>query len=86
MMNELAAIIKKRFPDVGDTIRHKLAQDPNFQDISENYNDCICALRHWRESKSPEAEARASEYQTIARELEQEILETVEALVSKLGV
>jgi hypothetical protein len=76
-MNELLAILQSRFPDAVDTIKHRLEEDPILLEISENHQDCIAALQHWRKSNAPEAEARISEYQVIARELEQEALDTL---------
>lgn len=82
-MNALLSILQSHFPDAGDTIKHRLEEDPTLQEISENYDDCLNALQHWRHSKSPEAKARISEYQKIAGELEKEALEVLVMQLSR---
>ena len=72
-MNDMMGYIRKRFPDKSETIALLMTKDPDFRAICEDYRDCIHALRHWDQSKEPEAEARVNEYRTLIGELEDEI-------------
>ena len=65
--------IRKRFPDMSENIALLMTKDSDFLTICEDYRDCIHALRHWRQSKEPEAETRVNEYRTLIGELEDEI-------------
>jgi hypothetical protein len=52
-----------------------MAKDPEFLALCEEYDLCVDTLRHWTESKEPEAEIRVNEYRTIAQGLEEEVVE-----------
>ena len=54
------------------------AKDPDFRSLCEDYTACVDALRHWTESREPEAQARVTEYRTIIDELEDEIKQILE--------
>ena len=66
--------ILKRFPEKSRSLALLIAEDPEFRAACEDYDACINALRYWSESKEPEAEIRMNEYNTLVRELEEEIL------------
>jgi hypothetical protein len=56
-----------------------MAEDPEFLAMCEDYDACIEALRYWAQSNEPQASTRMNEYNTLVRELEEEILQVVEA-------
>ena len=72
-MDDIMVHIRKKFPDKSDAIALFMTKDSDFLTICEDYRDCIHALRHWRQSKEPEAETRVNEYRTLIGELEDEI-------------
>ena len=78
-MNEKNLNILERFPEKSDSLALLIAEDPEFRAACEDYDACINALRYWSESKEPEAEIRMNEYNTLVRELEEEIIQVVEA-------
>ena len=63
-----------KFPKKSYEIACLLEKDPEFLALSEDYDVCIEALKHWEQSKEPEAKTRVDEYRTLARELEKEII------------
>ena len=65
--------ILKRFPDIGHTLMRLMAKDAEFHSLCEDYEMCVDALSYWSRAEAPEAEIRTNEYQTLVRELEQEI-------------
>jgi hypothetical protein len=78
-MDEKNHSILERFPEKSHTLALLIAEDPEFRTACEDYDACINALRYWSESKEPEAEIRMNEYNTLVRELEEEIIQVVEA-------
>ncbi len=54
-----------------------MAEDPEFLALCEDYDVCVNALRYWAKSRDPEAEIRINEYRTIARQLEEEVIESL---------
>ena len=56
-----------------------MAEDPEFLSVCEDYDACIEALRYWAQSNEPEAATRLNEYNTLVRELEEEIIGVVAA-------
>ena len=79
-MNENALPIRKRFPDQTQHIDHLLAQDPEFISLCEDHEACVNALQYWIKSKEPEAETRVDEYRVLILELEEEIVQALDAL------
>ena len=73
-MNNEMYHIRKRFPEMSETIDILVAEDPEFRAICEDYDDCVNALRYWIGCKEPEAEIRVNEYRTLINELENEIV------------
>ena len=65
--------IRERFPDKTNTIDLLIAKDPEFLTLCEDHDACVDALRHWANSKEPEAEIRTNEYRILVRELQEEI-------------
>ena len=80
IVNDMARYIRERFPDKKQSIDRLLAEHPEFLSLCDDYDVCVTALRYWSKSGEPEAEIRVNEYQTIARELEEEV---VEALIAQ---
>ena len=72
--------IQERFPDRKQSIEQLMAEDTEFLALCEDYDVCINALRYWARSRDPEAEIRINEYRTIARQLEEEVIESLIAL------
>ena len=72
--------IQERFPDRKQSIEQLMAEDPEFLALCEDYDVCINALQYWARSRDPEAEIRTNEYRTIARQLEEEVIESLAAL------
>lgn len=71
--------ILKRFPEKSGSLALLIAEDPEFRAACEDYDACIEALRYWARSDDPEAPTRINEYNTLVRELEEEIIQIVEA-------
>jgi hypothetical protein len=71
--------IRELYPEKKDILDLLMAKDPEFFTLCEDYDTCLNALKHWSESQAPEAETRVSEYRTLLRELQEEILQTLEA-------
>ena len=78
-MNEKNHSIIKRFPEKIHALTLLMAEDPAFLAVCEDYDACIEALRYWSRSNEPEAAARINEYNALVRELEEEIIQIVEA-------
>ena len=72
-MNDLESRILKRFPERIESIDRLLAEDPDFQDLCEDYDICLNALQYWTTSGKPEAKTRVKEYRALAKEFEEEI-------------
>ena len=71
--------ILERFPKKIHTLTLLMAEDPEFLAVCEDYDACVEALRYWARSNEPEAATRINEYNTLVRELEEEIIEVVAA-------
>jgi hypothetical protein len=69
--------VVKRFPGRKDTIKRLFRESDAFQTVCEDYRKCVEALRHWNESASDEAPARREEYSALLRDLETEILQSL---------
>ena len=78
-MNEKNLNILERFPEKIHTLTLLMAEDPEFLAVCEDYDACIEALRYWAQSSEPEAATRINEYNTLVRELEEEIVQVVAA-------
>ena len=72
--------IAEKFPKKSHEIARLLEKDPEFLALSEDYDVCIKALQHWEQSKEPEAKTRVDEYRTLARGLEEEIVQALAGL------
>ena len=82
-MNDKIHYIFQRLPEKKHLIALLLAKDPEFVSLFEDYNDCVYALRHWGQSKAPEAQTRVHEYNSLVQELEEEIHQALEAFSSR---
>jgi len=81
-MSENGLHIRKRFPNKTERIDYLMAQDPEFTNLCEDLDAYVGALQHWIKSKEPEAETRVDEYRALIRELEEEIVQALDALKS----
>ena len=70
--------IIKRFPDRKDTVKQLFKESETFHSMCEDYLRCTEALQHWNQSASDEAPARREEYAALLRDLEAEILQSLE--------
>ncbi|MEA3435224.1 MAG: hypothetical protein U9R43_02085 [Thermodesulfobacteriota bacterium] len=68
----------KRFPDRKDIVRRLFKESENFKAVCEDYRKCSEALHHWNESASDEAPVRREEYAALLRDLEAEILQSLD--------
>jgi len=70
-------IVLSKFPDYERTIKRLFRENETFKTLCEDYRRCSKALRHWKESSSEEAPARRDEYEALQRDLETEILQSL---------
>jgi hypothetical protein len=70
--------IKERFPDKVSDLSIRMAEDPSFLDLCEDYDVCVNALQYWSRSTEPEARDRVDEYRSLSREIENEIAQAIE--------
>ena len=66
-------VILERFPDRAEMIKRLFSKSEDFQTACEDFRQCSTALRYWNQSMKADAPARQREYETLLRELEQEI-------------
>ena len=71
--------ILQHFPEKADDLLMLMSQNPDFQDLCDDYDICAQALRYWIKSPAPEAKERIAEYRTIALELEEEIVQQLKS-------
>ena len=72
MASKIAAVVT-RFPLRELEIHRLCARDPKFEEICEDYDEALQALRHW-EGAGPAGATQAEDYRRILDELEAEIL------------
>jgi len=65
--------VLERFPERTDRIKQLFSDSKDFQTVCEDYRQCNEALLHWNQSAEEIAPARRQEYQSLLRELEEEI-------------
>ena len=73
----LSAVIK-RFPDREDSLKWLFLQSSDFQGICDDYHKCQEALLHLARSDKDKASALIKEYAHLLKELETEIIETLD--------
>lgn len=64
----------ERFPENREIFKRLFESNQSFQNICEEYEECLRAMRYWRESSFPEAPELRNEFSSLLRELEVEIL------------
>jgi hypothetical protein len=67
--------VVERFPERREILRRLFESNQSFQSLCEEYEECLIALRYWRESSLPEAPDFRNEFSSLLSELEDEILE-----------
>ena len=72
-------ILFERFPERMEPIKVLFKNNESFKTICEDYRQCADALQHWNQSLDEDASARVQEYEALLRELEEEILQNVNA-------
>ena len=65
----------ERFPEQREAIRSLFEYNRNFKSLCEDHHKCLEAIRYWKQSTSDEAPLRSQEYETLLRELEEDIME-----------
>lgn len=78
VINRRVFHVLEKFPDRSGEIKRLFKESPVFQTICEDYRQCVEALHHWNQSKAKEAPARSEEYATLLRDLEVEILQSLD--------
>jgi hypothetical protein len=71
-------LVINRFPDHKAALRDMYRTSDTFQGICHNYKKCSEALDYWCESRHAEAPNRQREYSELLKELEQEIIQSLE--------
>jgi hypothetical protein len=70
-------ILFERFPELKETIKALFKKNESFRTLCEDYRQCADTLQYWNQSLGEEALVRMREYETLLRELEEEILQNV---------
>jgi len=70
-------ILFDRFPERKETIKALFKNNESFRTLCEDYRRCGETLDHWNRSLDEDALLRMREYETLLRELEEEILQNV---------
>ena len=74
------SIVLEKFPDHTDKVKRLFRQDRTFQEQCEDYRECCKALEYWNRSDKPNGLSRKQEYEEILKELEREILQSLNEL------
>ena len=69
-MASTTAAVVARFPKRELEIHRQYAHDEKFQEVCEDYRDCLVALRHW-EGAGAAGAGRVEDYRRIRDELEE---------------
>ncbi len=67
--------VVERFPESREILKRLFESSHSFQTLCEEYDDCLRAMRFWRESTFPEAPEFLNEFSSLLREFEEEIIE-----------
>jgi hypothetical protein len=70
--------VLERLPEARANIQRLFKQSPSFQDLCQDYRDCLAAWQHWRQATSEDAPALCQSYAELLQELEQEIRDFLE--------
>lgn len=70
----------QQFPTRRLAIQRRVLRDPEFRTLCSDYSVALVALAYWRNSETDASlrDARCREYETLVRELGQEIESSVE--------
>jgi hypothetical protein len=71
-------LLLQRFPDHKNALRRLYRTSESFQAICQSYQECSQALDYWSASGQVEAPPRQREYSELLKELEQEIMHSLE--------
>jgi hypothetical protein len=71
-------LILRRFPRRKDALRQLYRASESFQAICHSYQECSNALDYWSASGHKAAPLRQREYSELMKELEQEIMHSLE--------
>ena len=77
-------VVLSKFPDREETIKRLFKKNETFQTLCDDYRKCLEALKYWNQAESEEAPARRKEYESLLRDLGEEILQSLsESTLSK---
>jgi len=72
------SILLAEFPDHKEKIQRLYRENETFQNLCEDYRQCSAALNYWNQSHSVDGLARCEEYAVLLKDLEAEILLTLD--------
>ena len=72
MDNDLRQVLDL-FSNSSDLIREHYRDDDEFRSMCRDYADALHAIQTWQQSAKAEAPKRVKEYQSLVRELQQDI-------------
>jgi len=65
----------ERFPEHREAIRDLFEHSQAFKSLCMDHQKCLEAIRYWKQSPRDDAPLRSQEYETLFRELEEEIVD-----------
>lgn len=71
------SIVMSKFPGRQEMIKSLFKKNESFQILCEDYRQCSEALKYWNESTSEDAAARRKEYESLLRDLGEEISQSL---------
>ena len=71
------SVVITKFPDHTAKIKRLFRENPNFYAQCEDYLRCSKALKFWERSGTQNGLARRDEYESILKDLESEILQSL---------
>ena len=74
-------ILFERFPERTEAIKMLFKNNESFKILCKDYHRCGETLQHWNRSLDEVAPARVREYEALLHELEEEILQNVDASI-----
>ncbi len=74
--------VLERFPDLRHAIKTRFKTNEMFKTICEDYQICLKTMRHWEQADGEDAIKRQLEYWALLKELEEEILQSLDETVA----
>ncbi|MEJ2672928.1 MAG: hypothetical protein P8168_12165 [Deltaproteobacteria bacterium] len=76
---EALALLLDKYPEAAAKLQVLIQENPSFQSLCEDYQDCLKALTYWQQDTAPEAREVCKSYIELQAELEQEIQQYLES-------